>query len=222
MAPQPIVIVGSGGMGREVLQLVRDIETHSPGSWEFAGFLDEMTPAPELMVSVNAHYVGRPSDAKCLNDLPNNCAFAVAVGSGIDRSVNFDLLCVAGLVPATLIHPAAVVGSVVAMEPGQTVCAGTVITTNVQLGVGTQINMLCTVAHDVVLGDFVTLSPGAIISGGVTIGSFATIGSNASVIPGVTLGEGCTVGAGAAVIRDVEPGSTVVGVPARAIPRRRS
>jgi len=206
-------------MGREVLQLVRDIETHSPGSWEFAGFLDEVTPAPNLMASVNAHYVGRPSDPTCLNDLPNNCAFTVAVGSGIDRSVNFDLLGAAGLDPATLIHPTAVVGSVVTMEPGQTVCAGTVITTNVQLGVGTQINMLCTVAHDVVVGDFVTLSPGAIISGDVTIGSFATIGSNASVIPSVTLGEGCTVGAGAAVIRDVEPGTTVVGVPARAISR---
>ncbi|CAB4939644.1 MAG: hypothetical protein F2842_03970 [Actinobacteria bacterium] len=220
MAPQPIVIVGAGGMGREVLQLVRDIENHSAGSWEFAGFLDEVIPAPNLMASVNAHYVGRPSDTTCLNDLPSNCAFAVAVGSGIDRSVNFDLLGSAGLEPATLIHPTAVVGSVVTMEPGQTVCAGTVITTNVRLGVGTQINMLCTVAHDVVVGSFVTLSPGAIISGSVTIGSFATIGSNASVIPGVTLGEGCTVGAGAAVIRDVEPGTTVVGVPAHPISGR--
>ena len=96
------------------------------------------------------------------------------------------------------------------------------MTTNIHLGMGSQINLVCTIGHDSIIGDFVTMSPGATISGNVTIGSFATIGSNASVIPGVTLGEGCTVGAGAAVIRDVEPGTTVVGVPARTISSRSS
>lgn len=45
----------------------------------------------------------------------------------------------------------------------------------------------------------------------------ATIGANATIICGVTIGEGALVGAGAVVTRDVPPGVTVVGCPARLI-----
>jgi acetyltransferase-like isoleucine patch superfamily enzyme len=43
----------------------------------------------------------------------------------------------------------------------------------------------------------------------------ASIGANATILPGVTIGAGAMVGAGSVVTRDVPPGSTVVGNPAR-------
>ena len=43
----------------------------------------------------------------------------------------------------------------------------------------------------------------------------ASIGSGAAILCGVTIGEGAMVGAGAVVTRDVAPGATVAGVPAR-------
>jgi UDP-2-acetamido-3-amino-2,3-dideoxy-glucuronate N-acetyltransferase len=43
----------------------------------------------------------------------------------------------------------------------------------------------------------------------------ASIGSGATILGGVTIGAGATVGAGAVVTRDVPPGATVVGNPAR-------
>jgi UDP-2-acetamido-3-amino-2,3-dideoxy-glucuronate N-acetyltransferase len=45
----------------------------------------------------------------------------------------------------------------------------------------------------------------------------ASIGSGAAILCGVTIGEGALVGAGAVVTRDVAPGETVAGVPARVI-----
>jgi UDP-2-acetamido-3-amino-2,3-dideoxy-glucuronate N-acetyltransferase len=48
------------------------------------------------------------------------------------------------------------------------------------------------------------------------VGQRATIGSGATILGGVTIGEGALVGAGAVVTRDVAPGETVVGNPARA------
>jgi UDP-2-acetamido-3-amino-2,3-dideoxy-glucuronate N-acetyltransferase len=45
----------------------------------------------------------------------------------------------------------------------------------------------------------------------------ASIGSGALILGGVRIGAGALVGAGAVVSRDVEPGKTVVGVPARVL-----
>jgi acetyltransferase-like isoleucine patch superfamily enzyme len=47
----------------------------------------------------------------------------------------------------------------------------------------------------------------------------ASIGSGAAILCGITIGEGALVGAGAVVTRDVPPGATVAGVPARALRR---
>ena len=220
MAPQPIVIVGAGGFGREVLQFIRDVNAHEDQRWEILGFLDEQAPTGDLLTSVGAKYLGKPSHTELVRDLSPHCAFTIAIGSSVDRSTNFDLMLISGFEPVSIIHPSAWVGNTVTMGTGQVICPGSVVTTNITLGQGCQMGGVCTVGHDSILGDFVTLGPGAKISGNVRIGSFATIGSNASVIPGVTLGEGCTVGAGAAVIRDVEPGTTVVGVPAHPISGR--
>ncbi len=54
-----------------------------------------------------------------------------------------------------------------------------------------------------------------------TVGAGASLGSGAIVLGGVTIGERALVGAGAVVTRDVEPGATVVGSPARALQRSR-
>jgi UDP-2-acetamido-3-amino-2,3-dideoxy-glucuronate N-acetyltransferase len=43
----------------------------------------------------------------------------------------------------------------------------------------------------------------------------ASLGSGAVILGGATIGEGAMVGAGAVVTRDVAPGETVAGVPAR-------
>jgi len=47
----------------------------------------------------------------------------------------------------------------------------------------------------------------------------ASIGSGATILCGITIGEKAMVGAGAVVTRDVAPGDTVVGVPARVVLR---
>jgi acetyltransferase-like isoleucine patch superfamily enzyme len=48
----------------------------------------------------------------------------------------------------------------------------------------------------------------------------ASIGTSATILCGITIGEGAIVGAGSVVTKDVPPGVTVAGVPARVIRRK--
>ena len=54
-------------------------------------------------------------------------------------------------------------------------------------------------------------------SGPVTIGNDVFIGIRAVVLGGVTIGDGATVGAHSVVTKNVAPGATVVGIPARPV-----
>ena len=49
----------------------------------------------------------------------------------------------------------------------------------------------------------------------VVIGANVWIGGGAILLPGVTIGDDAIIGAGSVVVRDVPPGATVVGNPAR-------
>lgn len=94
------------------------------------------------------------------------------------------------------------------------------LTSNIKVGRCFHANLYSYVEHDCVIGDFVTLAPGAKINGNVVIDDHAYIGSGAVIRQGkpgrpLTIGEGAVVGMGAVVTSDVPFGATVVGNPAR-------
>jgi acetyltransferase-like isoleucine patch superfamily enzyme len=89
----------------------------------------------------------------------------------------------------------------------------------VELGRSCIINTGATVDHESRLGDGVHVCPGAHLAGCVVVESFVMIGTGAVVLPRIRIGARSIVGAGAVVTRDVEPGSVVVGNPARVVRR---
>lgn len=89
------------------------------------------------------------------------------------------------------------------------------LTSNIRIGRCFHANLYSYVEHDCVIGDFVTLAPGAKVNGNVSIGDHAYIGSGAIIRQGITIGAGAIVGMGAVVTRDVPTGATVVGNPAK-------
>ena len=96
--------------------------------------------------------------------------------------------------------------------------AGAILTVNARIGAFATINLHCQVAHDDVLGDFVTLHPDVHLSGNVTIAEGCELGTGAIVIPGVTLGSWSVLGAGAVAVKTLPGRETYVGLPARPLP----
>lgn len=70
-------------------------------------------------------------------------------------------------------------------------------------------------AHDVQVGDDVTVSAGVSIGGHALVGRFANLGMNAAVHQRRVVGPGAMVGMSTAVARDVPPFAKVFGSPVR-------
>jgi sugar O-acyltransferase (sialic acid O-acetyltransferase NeuD family) len=107
---------------------------------------------------------------------------------------------------------------------GSIICAFTAITSNVVIGRYFHANFHCYIAHDCRIGDFVTFAPRAQCNGNVHIHDHAYIGACAVIKNGtpdkpIVIGERAIVGMGAVVTKSVPPNTTVVGVPARPMPK---
>lgn len=94
------------------------------------------------------------------------------------------------------------------------------VTANVRIGRCFHANTYSYVGHDCVIGDYVTFAPRVACNGNVHIDDHAYIGTGAILKQGtpekpLVIGRGAVVGMGAVVTKDVPPGVTVVGNPAK-------
>jgi sugar O-acyltransferase (sialic acid O-acetyltransferase NeuD family) len=118
-----------------------------------------------------------------------------------------------------LIHPSVIIGNAkyVSIGEGSIICAGTIMTTNISIGRHVILNLACTIGHESTIDDYSAFMPTCSISGEVTIGKCTYWGTGAKIINRCHVGDNVTIGAGAVVIRDLPPGATAVGVPAKVI-----
>ena len=86
----------------------------------------------------------------------------------------------------------------------------------IEIGEGTQIGPMVQIYAADHPRDAATRHGGLECGKPVRVGRDVWIGGGAIVLPGVTVGDGAVVGAGSVVTRDVAPGVTVMGNPARA------
>ncbi len=210
---RPLLVFGAGGMGRELAAWV----SRAVGAeFELVAIVDDGDPTPEI-----------PGTA--VETLAQAAAWwpgahvVVGIGDSRLRERLVGAATEAGLqVAPALVHPSVPLEGRIALAEGAVICPGTVLTTDIWIGPHVQINVNCSVMHDTMIEAFATLSPGVQLSGTVHIGAHAFLGTGAVTVNGVPgkplrIGEGAVVGAGAVVTRDVPPGATVVGVPARRI-----
>ena len=91
------------------------------------------------------------------------------------------------------------------------------MTVNISIGEHVIINLDCTVGHDAILDDFVTLYPSVNVSGATRVGRCTELGTGVQIIEGKTVGSYSVIGAGSVVIKDIPERCTAVGSPAKPI-----
>jgi sugar O-acyltransferase (sialic acid O-acetyltransferase NeuD family) len=209
----PLVIIGCGGFGRELHDVVDAINEVTP-TWNLLGYLDDRPEHVNVsrVESRNSRVLG---DTSWLTTAGKEVQFIIGIGTGKTRRIIDERLCTAGLTSATLVHPAATLGHDVRIGPGSVICAGVRATNNISLGRHVHLNINTTVGHDCTLEDYVTVNPLVAISGGVTVGIETMLGTHSAILQNLAVGERSVVGAGSCVVKDVPDDTLVKGVPAR-------
>jgi sugar O-acyltransferase (sialic acid O-acetyltransferase NeuD family) len=218
---QPIVVIGAGGFGREVIDVMEAMNAAGSGSpWEFRGVIDDSLSATNRARLQDRSIPFLGSSDEYLGTSGAAVSYVVGIGAPSVRRRVADRFDAAGHVGATLVHPSVTMGALVTVGAGTVLCAGVRITTNVTVGRHVHINLNATVGHDTTIAEFVSLNPLASISGDCVLEREVLVGVGGIVLNGLRLGEGAVVGGAACVVRDVLPHTTVVGVPAKPLSPR--
>lgn len=208
-----LVLIGSGGFGRETAEAVRAVNSSGSAAWRLLGFVDDDPARHGLVIDGTPVMGGRELIAR----LPG-ARFVICTGRPGNYVSRMLIAHELGLPPqryATIIHPSAAVSASSSVGPGSVLLAHVTLTAAVKVGAHVAVMPQVTLTHDDVIEDFVTIASGVCLGGGVRIGQAAYVGAGALIRERQTIGAYSLIGMGAVVTRDVPPREVWAGTPAR-------
>ena len=162
-----ICIVGAGGHGREIAEIVREMDP-SGSSFELVGFADDSRELKGKLV-MGIPVIGSVREVFIENDNPP----LPVIGIGIPEIRKKIVETISPYVEKwpNIIHPSARIASSTILGNGCVVFPGCILSVDVQIGNHVHINTGSSISHDSVIGDLTIVNPGAFINGNVNVGN---------------------------------------------------
>ena len=207
-----MLIVGAKGFAKEVLEVFYQLN-----QTENIVFYDDVNS--DIGDSLyNIFPILKSEDAVHDYFLKYGNQFTVGLGNPILRFKLYNKFIKLGGSFESSISPLAQIGHFGnEMQTGINLMTGSILTNDVKIGKGVLINLLCTIGHDVIIGDFVELCPNVNVSGNCIIGNFSFIGTNTVILPGIKIGCNVIIGAGSVVTKDIPDNCMAFGIPAKVV-----
>lgn len=204
-----LYIVGAGGCGREVLNIIKDIHAVQGQQWNVVGFLDD-TESPLAGKECDFGVVGTIVDF-----VPKeNDVLVMGIANPQAKEKLVAMLKSRGAVFQSIIHPYANLGRFCTVGEGAVIYGGFGMTVNVHIGDYCTL-LTCGLGHDVTVGSYSTISSWCNIMGRVHIGERVFMGGNCAAAPDAIIENDAYVGVGSVILRKVKAGKRVFGNPAR-------
>ena len=209
-----VFIVGTSGFSAEVTEYIENNNFTTENKIEISGYFSS-NDEEHNRYSYEAPLLGDEKEF----DLIQGSNVIVAISNSTIREKLFNFFEVKKCKMRSFIHSSCFVSVRSKIEDGAILCPFVTITANVNIGVGFHANIYSYVAHDCVIGNYVTFSPGVKCNGNVEIGDNVFIGTGAIIKQGknnkpLKIGKNAIIAAGAVVTKDVAEGLTVFGSPA--------
>jgi len=203
-----VVLIGAGGHGRVVLDILRTAGVHQP-----IGFLDA---DPQLTGQIvdGLPVLGQVNLLTKLRAEKISGAI-VSIGDNHARRSYARKLAERGFELINAVHPNSQISTTARIGRNVVIASGAIVGTAACVADHVIVNTAAIIDHECEVAEAAHLCPGSILAGRVRIGPAAFIGLGAKIIQCLKIGENATVGAGAVVLTDVPDGQTVVGVPAK-------
>ncbi|MDR1571589.1 MAG: acetyltransferase [Clostridiales Family XIII bacterium] len=208
-----LYIIGAGGLGREVAEIVHAINEQSP-KYRIAGFIDDTktlwgTVLNDLPVLGGREFLKQNAgaDKSCVVIAIADAKVKQALVDDLDGYVEWE----------SITHPTATVSKYSRIGCGSVLQAYVWVSPNVCIGNYCFVNTKSGLGHDAVLEDFVSVMAFCDVTGGVHVEKGAYLATSVAVIPNIRIGEYAYIGAGSVVIRDIKANAVMVGNPARQI-----
>lgn len=219
MAPQPdntpyekLILIAASGLAREALAVIRahklyDVIGFLDDSRDLSGSVIDGVPVLDTLDGITSYPVAK---------------LVICAGRGSVRKKIVSRLEAMGVSwnrYVTISHPSVEIPSNCSIGSGSIILGGVAFTTAIRVGEHVVIMPNATLTHDCVLESFATICAGVALGGNVTVESAAYLGMNSCVREQVRVGADATLGMGSVLLRDLPPGETWAGVPARPISR---
>lgn len=193
-----IVIIGAGGIGREVAWIIEEINEVKP-TWNIVGFVDENSEIQGK--ELNGYKVLGGLEA--LDKLEVKPYVVVAIANcGVKKDIvgklegKFDF--------ATIVYPSVRVSKYVDIGEGSIVYPGVILTVNTRIGNHVIISGNCGIGHDTVIGDYSSVLWGSCFSGYDVVGQEAFIGVGCKIAQGIDITDGSRIATGSVVTKDIK------------------